>query len=81
MDHRGPRESFGEARAREALESLRWNWGDAYTITRWAALRRDGLGEPIEADTAEDLEAAILRDYDARPVPRGEHPYPQDGST
>ena len=82
MDHRGPRdEGFTESLAREALEMLRFNWGDAYDIVRsdgaWLAHRRDGLGGTITADRPDDLGTAISRDYAARPVPRGEHPYPE----
>ena len=78
-------ETFAEELAREALESLRFNWGEAYDIVRsdgaWLAHRRDGLGATLRAAGPRDLLTAIKQDYEGRPVPRGEHPYPQDGST
>ena len=58
----------------DALEALRWHWGDAYAIetTRegWRARRRDGLGSWITAPNAVDLRDRILTDYLAKPVPR-----------
>ena len=82
MDHRGPQDdAFAESLAREALETLRHHWGDAYDIVRsdgaWWAARRDGLGSVIKAMRPDDLGTAISRDYSARPVPRGDHPYPE----
>ena len=79
----GPQgESFAESLDREALEQLQHHWGDAYDIKIadgvWQAWRRDGLGAPVEAAGPEELGTAILRDYGVRPVPRGEHPYPDD---
>lgn len=57
-----------------ALEALRWNWGEAYEINtvndEWRARRRDGLDSWITAPNAEDLRNQILSDYLARPVPR-----------
>lgn len=57
-----------------ALESLRWNWGDAYEIgmtdSGWRARRADGLGGWITAAGADDLRDEILNDYTVRPVPR-----------
>ena len=85
MDHRGPRGSFAESQARGELEELRWHWGDAYQIEQtgpatWLAARRDGKGA-VHANSAEDLEAAIVADYDLRPVPRDGGPPLQPGST
>ena len=57
-----------------ALEALRWHWGEAYTITvgdgLWRAWRLDRIGGVLEADTPEELRQAILDDYTTRPVAR-----------
>jgi hypothetical protein len=58
----------------EALESLRWHWGDAYAVScpapgTWLAQRRD-TRETLGAASAEELRDAILADYIPRPVPR-----------
>lgn len=57
----------------EALEELRWHWGDAYSISlldgRWLAQRHD-TRETLTADTPEALNQAIFADYTAKPVPR-----------
>lgn len=67
-------EPFASVLARQALEALDWNWGDAYEITEkdglWRAVRRDGLGGALEAASAEDLRDLIMDDYMTRPVPR-----------
>jgi hypothetical protein len=60
---------------REALDALRWHWGDAYEIGRdedrgWWARRRDGRGRDLTAATPDELLAEITADYTLRPVPR-----------
>ena len=56
------------------LESLDWEWGDAYIICyardQWAALRRD-THRFLTAATLDELAASIDADYAASPVPRG----------
>jgi hypothetical protein len=58
---------------RLVLESLRWNWGDAYDIGFAGGLlyaaRKDGLGK-LEEVNADRLRDAIFADYTAKPVPR-----------
>jgi hypothetical protein len=58
----------------EALDALRFHWGDAYEIEapggRWRAKRRDGLGGWIEAPDHDALSPAIAGDYAVKPVPR-----------
>ena len=59
------------------LESLDWEWGDAYLICyardQWAALRRD-TRRFLTAETLDELAARIDADYAASPVPRGYDP-------
>ena len=56
------------------LESLDFEWGDAYLICyardQWAALRRD-TRRFLTAQTLDELAARIDADYAAHPVPRG----------
>ena len=56
------------------LESLDWEWGDAYIISyasdQWAALRRD-THRFLTAATLDELATKIETDYAAFPVPRG----------
>jgi hypothetical protein len=58
----------------DALETLRWDWGEAYLIEidgdEWRAKRRDGLGGWIEAANPDGLDLAIKEDYALRRVPR-----------
>jgi hypothetical protein len=57
----------------QALEALRFGWGDAYEIScdgGWQARRRDGLGDDITAPDPDALWAAICEDYALKPVPR-----------
>ena len=58
----------------DALDALRFHWGDAYEIEvsggLWRAKRRDGLGGWIEADSPDGLGWAITADYAAKQVPR-----------
>jgi hypothetical protein len=55
------------------LESLAFNWGDAYLFSyardRWVALRRDHL-RFLTAGTLAGLEHAIEADHRDHPVPR-----------
>jgi hypothetical protein len=58
----------------EALDALRWHWGDAYSISAaepdvWVAQRRDNRGT-IRADSPAGLRDRILADYLACPVRR-----------
>ena len=67
------------------LESLDWEWGDAYIISyardQWAALRRD-TRRFLTAETLDELAAKIEADYAAHPVPRElTRPAPQITST
>jgi hypothetical protein len=58
----------------EALEALRFSWGDAYKIWRdeegCHARRRDGLGGIMTEDKPEALYNAVFDDYVFKPVPR-----------
>jgi hypothetical protein len=63
-----------------ALESLRYNWGDAYAVSRpdpdtWLAQRLD-TRETLRAADPDGLARLILADYTARPVPRSTAPAP-----
>ena len=53
----------------DALETLRWDWGEAYLI-EGRAKRRDELGGWIEATNPDGLDLAIKKDHAVRPVPR-----------
>jgi hypothetical protein len=59
----------------DALEALRWVWGEAYLIeidgVQWRAKRRDGLGGWIEAANPDRVDLAIKENYAVRPVPCG----------
>jgi len=61
---------------RNALDAIRFSWGDAYEIGHddehgfWAA-RRDRIGGLILAGGPEELRRAVADDYAGRPVPRG----------
>jgi hypothetical protein len=62
----------------EALDALRWHWGEAYVICNpgpevWLAERRD-TRETLKADTPMGLRDAIIADYTARPVRHGRVP-------
>ncbi len=62
----------------EALDDLRWHWGDAYLIHclrlgRWVAQRRDSHGT-LGAGSAAELLEAIREDYGKHPVPRDPRP-------
>jgi hypothetical protein len=60
----------------DALDTLRWHWGDAYAISvrdgEWTARRRDSTGgAPLSAPDPDGLSKLITDDYTLRPVPRG----------
>jgi hypothetical protein len=81
MNEGGP-EAAGnrvDAVARDAIEELRWHWGDAYEIgfdddRGWHARRRDGLGGRLIAADPDDLIGVIAADYALKPVPRSVTP-------
>jgi hypothetical protein len=58
----------------DALEALRFHWGEAYEIEapggQWRAKRRDGLGGWTEASGPDGLDTAISADYAVKAVPR-----------
>lgn len=60
----------------QALDALRFDWGDAYEIGLdedsgvWWARRRDGKGGRIEAPDPDGLRKLILDDYTFLPVRR-----------
>jgi len=60
-----------------ALEDLRWHYGEAYLIRRiggrWVAQRRDSHST-ISAEGADQLLGLIRADYAAHPVPRDTRP-------
>ncbi len=58
----------------EALDALRWHWGEAYVINclglgNWTAERRD-THETLRDETPLGLRDRIIADYTARPVSR-----------
>ena len=57
------------------LAALQWNWGEAYVIGcddehGWWASRRDQVGGLLTEAGPDELRAAIIADYDLKPVPR-----------
>jgi hypothetical protein len=59
----------------QELAALVWNWGEAYLIGYddahgWWASRRDQIGGLITEHGPDELRAAIIADYDLKPVPR-----------
>jgi hypothetical protein len=58
----------------DPMEALRWHWGEAYEISTdadgWHARRRDGLSEPMTAESPEVLRTLIVQDYTGQPVSR-----------
>ena len=54
-----------------ALDSLQWNWDEAYAITaaagHWLAQRRDN-GRTLSASSPAGLREMIIEDYAAEPV-------------
>ena len=57
----------------EALNMLRWNWGEAYEITEalgvWRAVRCD-TQRTLVASAPDELRVLIIADYSENPVPR-----------
>jgi hypothetical protein len=80
MNEAGPQaDGVAAAAGRDALEALRWHWGDAYEIgfddeRGWHARRRDGLGGWLTAPDSDDLFGVIAADYALKPVPRSVTP-------
>jgi hypothetical protein len=72
------RTAASKALIESELESLHWNWGDAYDIGHdgrgWRALRRDGLGDVLTGATPDELYKLITEDYSVKPVPRSYAP-------
>jgi hypothetical protein len=71
----GQAEAGRPAREEEALDALRFGWGDAYMIGHddergWWAARRDKIGDLLTADAPDALRDAISDDYAVKPVPR-----------
>lgn len=59
----------------EALEAIRFGWGDAYLVGHddergWWAARRDRIGGLLTEATPDELRQAITEDYAVKPVPR-----------
>lgn len=76
MEYESENDEGIEQPSDDALEALRWNWGEAYEIEvvddEWRARRRDGLGGWLTASNADELHNQILSDYMLKPVPRTE---------
>jgi hypothetical protein len=75
MDEAAPQAAASGTADEDALEALRWDWGEAYEIGRdgergWHARRRDGLGGDLTGADAEELREVIRSDYTHRRVPR-----------
>jgi hypothetical protein len=69
-----PQAASGQAGEKE-LAALQWNWGEAYLIGcddehGWWASRRDQIGGLITEAGPDQLRAAIIADYELKPVPR-----------
>jgi hypothetical protein len=75
MEHAAGRTAAGKAADDDALDALRFHWGDAYEIGRddergWWARRRDGFGGDLSVAGPDELYEAIAADYALKPVPR-----------
>lgn len=62
----------------QALDALRFHWGDAYDIGHdddrgWWARRRDGIGGDLTAAEPGQLHTAIVADYNLNPVSHDFH--------
>lgn len=74
MSEAAPQAASWQAGEQE-LAALQWNWGEAYLIGcddehGWWASRRDQIGGLIIEAGPDELRAAIIADYDLKPVPR-----------
>jgi hypothetical protein len=74
QDEAAPQAASGHAGEQE-LAALQWNWGEAYLIGfdgehGWWASRRDQIGGLLIEAGPDELRAAIIADYDLKPVPR-----------
>jgi hypothetical protein len=74
MDQAAPQAASGHAGEQE-LAALQWNWGEAYLIGYdgehgWWASRRDQIGGLLTEAGPDELRAAIIADYELKPVPR-----------
>ena len=59
----------------DELAALVFNWGEAYLIGcddqhGWWASRRDQVGSLLTGASPDELHAAIVADYELKPVPR-----------
>lgn len=75
MDEAAPQATAVRTPEEQALQGLRYGWGDAYEISidaegTWRARRRDKLGGAITSDDPEALATEIFADYSLKPVPR-----------
>lgn len=77
MDEAAPQAAEGatDTADDDALNALRYGWGEAYRIgwdarRRWWANRRDGKGQDITAADHNELWTAIFADYTSSPVRR-----------
>ena len=75
MDDAEPQAAGGTTADEQELAALQWNWGEAYLIGYdeghgWWASRRDQIGGLITEAGPDELRAAIIADYDLKPVPR-----------
>ena len=75
MDEAAPQAAEGRTADGDALEALRWDWGEAYLIGHddergWWAARRDRIGSLLTGADPEGLRAAIRADYALKRVPR-----------
>lgn len=74
MSEAAPQAASRQAGEQE-LAALQWNWGEAYLIGcdddhGWWASRRDQIGGLITEAGPDELRAAIIADYELKPVPR-----------
>jgi hypothetical protein len=74
MDEAAPQAASGRTDDQE-LAALQWNWGEAFLIGfdddhGWWASRRDQIGGLITGDSPDELRAAIIGDYELKPVSR-----------
>jgi hypothetical protein len=74
MDEAAPQAATGQAGEQE-LAALQCNWGEACLIGyddehSWWASRHDQIGGLLTGAGPDELRAAIIADYEMRPVPR-----------